>query len=97
MMAVKYRAKNQKRFNEKMSSYKKKRGCQNCGYKEYPAILIFHHPNHDNKGIIGRGYNWKIVLKEMKRCKLLCPNCHAIIHLKQNEGKRTGRGFGIIN
>ncbi len=62
--------------------YKKKRGCKKCGYNKYPEILEFHH----NKGIkkfkisSQNHLSVKLVKLEIKKCIVLCPNCHRIIH-----------------
>lgn len=66
---------------------KKEKGnkCKKCGYSKYPQILHFHHSNRKNKdgevSLIIRA-NIKKGIEEAKKCILLCPNCHALKHLK---------------
>ena len=65
-------------------------GCKNCGFIEEPEILVFHHKNPNEKSF-KIGGNWivnssiKRLEMEMKKCYILCPNCHAIEHLKDKE------------
>ncbi len=54
--------------------------CKICGYKKYIGALDFHHINPKNKSfalsVKGLSYSWSAVLKEAKKCALLCKNCH---------------------
>lgn len=54
--------------------------CKLCGYKRYSGALDFHHLNPRTKSfalsVRGLCYSWKTVLKEAKKCALLCKNCH---------------------
>lgn len=57
--------------------------CQKCGYNKNYAALSFHHIDPSIKE-----YNWsklklrswKDIIKELKKCILLCNNCHAEVH-----------------
>lgn len=81
-------------YKKKIESYKKKVGkCKRCGWSENPEILQFHHRNKEDKkfgfsaGCLGN-YSWdKVVLKEIKKCDLLCPNCHLLLHYKETRKK----------
>lgn len=64
--------------------------CMRCGYNEILEILCFHHIKPEEKTMtIGRmlKYSWEKVKEEVKKCALLCPNCHAIVHLEERERK----------
>lgn len=59
--------------------------CQRCGYEKNYAALEFHHPipnekefQLDTRALSNR--KWELVLKEAKKCILLCANCHAEEH-----------------
>jgi len=61
--------------------------CVQCGVKynkSNGAMFHFHHKNKAGKnfGIATRVFdgNWKRLLLEVKKCLLLCANCHAIEH-----------------
>jgi hypothetical protein len=65
----------------------KERGncCEDCGYNEEPQILQFHHREPKEKES-SPARMWtssdEKVRKESEKCDILCPNCHAIRHLK---------------
>ncbi len=55
--------------------------CVKCGYKEHPEILEFHHRNPKEKEInICCVRDLKSIKKEVKKCDLICPNCHRWFH-----------------
>jgi len=81
-----------KRRKERMDflrDYKRKIGrCVKCGWGEHPELLQPHHRNpSDKKFKFGKGNigNLRIerILEELKKCDLLCPNCHLWIHFKK--------------
>jgi len=57
--------------------------CMICGYKRYIGALDFHHINPSTKlfslSVKGLCYSWDSILKEAKKCILLCKNCHTEI------------------
>lgn len=62
--------------------------CKRCGYKKSIRALTFHHRNPKEKKFdIGaiKDYAWSKVLKELKKCDLLCFNCHMELHEKLND------------
>lgn len=59
--------------------------CELCGYNKNISALCFHHMNPKRKLFTVdirklSNYNWKTILKEAKKCRLLCHNCHSEIH-----------------
>jgi len=57
--------------------------CQLCGFDEHPCALDFHHRDRsakDPKYKSMRGWSWERTLAELKKCILLCKNCHAAVH-----------------
>ena len=74
-----------KLLQEKVKFEKLKRGCDMCGYNKCAGALDWHHEN-DNKSFNTSLYATKSIksyekyLKETKKCKLLCANCHREIH-----------------
>tara|TARA_Y100000310_G_scaffold304375_1_gene343473 strand:- start:2609 stop:3085 length:477 start_codon:yes stop_codon:yes gene_type:complete len=59
--------------------------CGLCGYSKCISALEFHHKNNDKKDHIARmikGFSRQKVLKEAKKCILLCANCHRELHHK---------------
>ena len=58
--------------------------CQICGFDAFPDALEFHHedPNKKDYGIATKGTCRKLEtdLEEVKKCFLLCSNCHKGVH-----------------
>ena len=58
--------------------------CSRCGYDRCGEALEFHHIESSEKdfGISNQGYtrSWKKVEEELKKCVLLCANCHREVH-----------------
>lgn len=54
-------------------------GCQMCGYNRCDAALDFHHRDPTTKttrAALLTSLVWEKVLEEIKKCDLLCSNCH---------------------
>jgi len=66
-----------------IQEYKLSKGCSICGYNRCAAALDFHHPNDDKKYSIGKIGTLKTVKAEIKKCILLCANCHRELHDKE--------------
>jgi predicted HNH restriction endonuclease len=63
--------------------------CQYCGI-EYNGnngcIFDTHHTNPKEKDFdINRIRNWKKIEQEIKKCDLVCSNCHRLIHFKKDK------------
>lgn len=63
------------------------KGCQICGYKKCARALTFHHPDDNKtKNCSYRGihylWTWQKIEEEMNKCIIVCSNCHAEIHDK---------------
>lgn len=59
--------------------------CSKCGYKKNISALEFHHVNsYDKKFNVDlrtfSNHNIDIIRKELKKCVLVCSNCHQEIH-----------------
>lgn len=58
--------------------------CEKCGYNKCLGALQFHHldPAQKGFGIAEKGVTRKLEaqLDEIKKCVLLCANCHAEAH-----------------
>jgi len=59
--------------------------CACCGYNKCNAALALHHlnPNEKDFGLGAVRANiksWKTIVKEIKKCILLCHNCHSEVH-----------------
>jgi len=72
------------RYNQRFTDYKKTLSCRSCGETRW-YVLDFHHPDDtgkvDNVGsMIAAQRAWKDVIKEIKKCEVLCANCHRELH-----------------
>lgn len=57
--------------------------CQICGYDKAITALEYHHVNPEEKEMsFGNNANrsWADTRKELKKCILLCANCHREVH-----------------
>jgi len=58
--------------------------CQFCEYDRCSAALDFHHLDEENKkfGLSQNGMtrSWEKTKRELKKCILVCANCHREIH-----------------
>ena len=80
-------------IKEYILKLKKKSKCKRCGWNKHPEILQFHHRNKKDKkftiGQLNKYITLKDVLEEIKKCDLLCPNCHyKQSYLESSNGKR---------
>jgi hypothetical protein len=79
---------NKNRFIRR-SKYKKLLGgkCEKCGYNKCLDALQFHHKDPSQKDFMVSDFIWgrnniteERALEEIKKCSLLCANCHAELH-----------------
>jgi len=68
--------------------------CVKCGYNKYPEVLEFHHGDTLKKdfNVSSKGHcrSWARVSEEIKKCILLCANCHREIHVELKKLKNKG-------
>lgn len=73
-----------KEMKEWFWDLKTKYTCETCGFS-HPACIDFHHHSGKkeadlSKAISSKGWGKERILKEIKKCKVLCSNCHRILH-----------------
>jgi len=59
--------------------------CQICGYNKSTSALEFHHVNPDEKEnafgeFRANNKRWLLLIEELRKCVMLCSNCHKEIH-----------------
>ena len=77
-----------KKFNrnveQAMKKFKESSSCCVCGYKGNFASMVFHHVDADLKGNeiskIIRGSDFYVLIIELRKCTLICANCHLEYH-----------------
>lgn len=82
----KLRKGNNKKFVQRLKNLK---GCANCGYNRVPEVLCFAHidpstkwskglpwDSRRNGSAINLSWSRKRIKLEIRKCKILCANCH---------------------
>ena len=70
-------------ITNRIDRVKRFKGCIKCGFK-IPAALQFHHVDpstkeHNVSNMRRSSYiQWGRIKKEMRKCIVLCANCHAV-------------------
>lgn len=59
--------------------------CQICGYNKSPAALDLHHVDPTKKDTtigkyLAHPVSWNTLITEVRKCVLLCANCHRELH-----------------
>ena len=72
--------------------FKSKVACAHCGFS-HPAAIDFHHVVRDETHrainfLIRRG-QFAAAYDELKKCILLCANCHRILHYNENKSVQS--------
>jgi len=75
-----------------ISKYKVSVGCSSCGYKEHASALDFDHLDDGEKEFhiaqtMGRK-NLKVLFTEIRKCRVLCANCHRVHSYEQAQKRR---------
>lgn len=83
---IAYVQKNKLLVKEFIDTYKRERSCVDCGFsgKEFPYVLDFDHLHKGSVKKFNIG-SWSrsvlsvvAITKEIKKCELVCANCHRI-------------------
>ena len=80
-----------KQIKRWLQDYKKNLKCSKCDEK-HPITLEFHHLLGSKKGksiseMVVDGVSIKRILEEIKKCQILCSNCHKKVHYKEGINK----------
>ena len=67
--------------------HKKKFKCEECGFSDYRALTFHHRDPAEKEFNLGHAthFSKERILKEMKKCSVLCANCHSILHYIEHE------------
>ena len=74
--------------------------CSICGYDKCLGAMEFHHIDPNAKDANWnklRLRSWDKIVKELKKCQLLCCRCHREIHYENNELKDSGKSNIMLN
>lgn len=72
--------------------------CQCCGYNRCMGSLDFHHINPEEKemalgSITANPKEWGVIVNELRKCILICRNCHGELHYGEREMPETYARF----
>jgi predicted HNH restriction endonuclease len=72
----------------KWSAFKSTLKCTQCGFN-HPAALDFHHTDPSKKEnivskLVSEG-RYAAAMREVKKCIVLCANCHRMLHYEENK------------
>ena len=73
-----------------LDDYKKDHKCFKCGLNDY-RVLEFHHIGDKEFTIAYAFFNHygiERIKKEVEKCKVVCANCHRLIHYRKNNYKK---------
>lgn len=87
-------AANKRKIAARWQEYKKTQSCAQCG-ENHVATLDFHHVirSKSNKKVhvMAQQNSWEKLMAELKKCIVLCANCHRKLHYAENEMKKLVR------
>jgi len=82
---------NKLRYKKQWAEFKSTLKCINCGF-DNPAALDFHHvikdPDNEKLYEILRRDAYIRAMEEIKKCVVLCANCHRIHHHEERLHKK---------
>ena len=69
--------------------------CTKCG-ESHNACIVFHHKEPKNKfkevsRMVYDGYSKDRILEEIRKCQVLCSNCHLKLHYKDRNASEVLR------
>lgn len=74
--------------------------CSICGYQKNYAALHFHHRIPSEKEFdwsVMKLQKWAKVIQELKKCCLVCSNCHAEIHWPEADISNSKTDNNFLN
>lgn len=75
--------------------------CCVCAYNKCAASLALHHLDSNEKDfglgdIIANPVNWKTIVEELRKCVLVCQNCHGEIHANVSSVPESAPKFNEV-
>jgi hypothetical protein len=80
-----------RKFRTRWKEYKATLACTQCG-ENHPATLDFHHfiREKSNRKVFNliHNQNWQDLMGEIKKCIVLCANCHRKHHHEEHQQRK---------
>lgn len=93
----KYKDKQKRLAREHIKTIKEQSGCKICGNKNIHCLDFHHRPRTKKKNticnLVRHGYSLAVIKKEIKKCDIICSNCHRTHHYT---GKYMRNKKGIL-
>lgn len=74
----------------------KEKPCADCQHKFPYYVMDFDHISNDKvseiASLVARGY-WKRAIAEMKKCEVVCSNCHRVRTHERKQGRLAEYGL----
>lgn len=84
----KYKREQQRLAREHIRFIKEQSGCKICDNKNIHCLDFHHRPRTKKKNtvcnLVRHGYSLEIIKKEIKKCDIICSNCHRTQHYTGN-------------
>lgn len=91
-------AERKKKWYEEWAEFKSGLRCEHCG-EDHPATFDFHHVKKDPDNVkvhkLIRNGAYKKILEEIKKCIVLCANCHRKHHYEEAQAKKDPTRGGV--
>jgi hypothetical protein len=85
---------NKRKNKKKWLEFKSTLACKFCG-ENHPAALDFHHEDPSQKdrevSYYVKNYQYARAMEEVKKCMVLCANCHRILHFNEHRTLKKRR------
>lgn len=80
----KYKHEQKRLAREHIRLIKEQSGCKICGNKNIHCLDFHHRPKTKKKNtvcnLVRHGYSLELIKKEIKKCDIVCSNCHRTHH-----------------
>lgn len=88
-------AKNRGRIKKRkfIARYSRLKGCMDCGVKDHRVLHFDHRPDENKKRnisrMVGENYGMETLKEEIRKCDVVCANCHLIRTYSRNPNWHT--------
>jgi len=86
-----------KKYKDQWREFKDSLSCLKCG-QNHPATFDFHHVDRATKeysvNALVKNRAFKKAIEEVKKCVVLCANCHRIHHYEEHQNKKAKKKKG---
>lgn len=86
---------NKPKVKGRLRDYLIHKTCMDCDEERWAVLEFDHVKGKKSAGIsylVNQGYTWAAVLEEIKKCEIVCANCHRIRTYQRQESWRLAEG-----